>query len=286
MRRFALFALLFPLPLAAQEKLNRGWPVDADVAVRINLAAGQLRITAWERDSMAVTGTIPPGGGSFYGGGRGKGAKLGVDTRDQSGAGPGSNLEVSLPKGARLWVKTVSASVEVIGVEGEVDLISVSGGLTIHGAPRVLTAETIDGLVISEGARGVQRLRTGGGSITVRASEGDITATSVGGGVDAFVERLDRGRFESVTGPVLFAGAVAPGGSLEAETHSADVTLRLVGNVDAEFLLTSVGGVVYNKLIPKGSGPLKGGKPLSFTIGTGAAQISARSFKGAVIVTR
>ena len=281
-----LAVLLAPAPLFSQEKVNRGWSLDADPSIRIHLAAGRLRITGWERDSLAVTGSISAGGGRFYGGGSGKGAKLGVETQDWSGSGPASTFDVSVPRGSRLWVKTASAAVEVNGVVGEVDLTSVTGNLTVTGNPRVLTGETVDGIVTADGARGVLRLRAGGGSIVVRGGGGDITASTVGGAIDCTAERVERGRLETVTGPILFTGNVAPGAALEAETHSADITLRLLGTVDAELMLASVGGVIYNRLTPKASGPLKSGKPVSFLLGSGGAQISARSFKGAVTVTR
>jgi hypothetical protein len=284
--RLLLLLLLAPSPLLSQEKVNRRWALDADASIRIHLAAGRLRITGWDRDSLVVVGGIPAGGGRFYGGGSGKGAKLGVEAQDWSGSGPGSTFDISVPRGARLWVKTASAAVEVSGVVGEVDLTSVNGNLTVTGNPRVLTAETVDGMVTADGPQGVLRLRAGGGSIVVRGGGGDITASTVGGSIDCAADRLERGRLETVTGPILFAGNVAPGAALEAETHSADITLRLVGTVDAELLLASVGGVVYNRLTPKASGPLKSGKPVSFLLGSGGAQISARSFKGAVTVTR
>ena len=287
MRGLLLLGLLLaPAPLLSQEKVNRRWSLDADAAIRIHLAAGRLRITGWERDSMAVVGGIPAGGGRFYGGGSGKGAKLGVETQDWSGSGPGSTFEVNVPRGSRLWVKTASAAVEVSGVVGEVDLTSVTGNLTVTGNPRVLTAETVDGVVTADGAKAVLRLRAGGGSIVVRDGGGDITASTVGGAIDCAAERVERGRLETVTGPILFSGNVAPGATLETETHSADITLRLLGTVDAELMLASVGGVIYNRLTPKASGPLKSGKPVSFVLGSGGAQISARSFKGAVTVTR
>jgi hypothetical protein len=289
MRRFQLlylFLFLHGASLAAQQKVHQGWRLDSDASIRIHLAAGRVRITGWTHDSVHVAGSVPAGGGRFYGGGAGKGAKLGIETSDWSGTGPASTLDVSVPRGARLWVKTASAGVEVTAVEGEVDLTSVNGNLTLTGTPRVLTAETVDGVTLVDGAKGVMRLRAGGGSIVVRNGGGDITAATVGGAIDVGAERLERGRLETVTGPVAFAGNVAPGATLDTETHAADITLRFVGEVDAELMLTTVGGVIFNRLTPKGSGPLKGGKPVSFLVGHGGAQISARSFKGTITITR
>jgi DUF4097 and DUF4098 domain-containing protein YvlB len=288
-RLFLLLFLFLAMPggnLTAQQKVNQGWTLDRDASIRIHLAAGRLRVTGWDNDSMHVVGAVPAGGGRFYGGGAGKGAKLGIETSDWSGAGPASTLDVSIPRGARLWVKTASAAVEVTTVEGELDLTSVNGNLTVTGAPRVLTAETVDGIVLVDGARGVLRLRAGGGSIVVRNGGGDITAATVGGGIDVGAERLARGRLETVTGPITFSGNVASGATLDTETHSADITLRFAGEVDAELMLATVGGVIFNRLTPKGSGPIKSGKPVSFLLGNGGAQISARSFKGAITITR
>jgi hypothetical protein len=107
----------------------------------------------------------------------------------------------------------------------------------------------------------------------------------VGGTVDVTSDRLERARLESVTGAVRFTGNITPGGALEAETHSADVVLRFLGDLDAEVSLASVGGMVFNKLSPKGSTPPKG-KPVVFWSGEGGARVTARSFKGNVTISR
>ena len=279
--RVALLPLLVPGVLAAQQKIDRRWPVDRDASIRIMSPAGQIQVIGWDGDTLAVTGVIPPGGGSFYGGGRGQAAKLGVDARADA---PGSTLEVRVPKRARVWLKTISADVQVRGLEGEVDLTAVNGNLTVSGPGRVITAETIDGSIDVEDTDGVLRLRTGGGRITIRAKAGDVTATSVGGNVEATTPGLNRGRLESVTGAVTFTGNLAPGGALELESHSGSVDLHFKGDVNAEFDLTSVTGTVVNQLAGK-SAVVKG-KPYHFTIGTGGAQVTIRSFKGVVTVGR
>ena len=283
--RLALLGLLLPAALSAQQKITSGFQLDADGSLRIQVPAGSVRIIGWERDSVSVSGTIAPGGGSWYGGGRGRAGKMGLETRDQSGAGPGADVEIRVPAHARLWVKTVAASVNIEGSQGEVDCISVAGSLRIEGQPKVLSAETMDGIVIIEGANGVMRIRTGGGNISVRGPGGDITASSVGGSVDVTTDKLERARLESVTGAVRFTGNIIRGGALEAETHSADVTLRFLGGLDAEVTMVSVVGQAFNKLTEKGSAQPKG-KTAVFIAGEGGAQVSARSFKGNVVISR
>jgi hypothetical protein len=280
-----LLALLLPQLLSAQQKISGAFQLDADGSLRIQVPAGTVRIIAWDRDSVVMTGSIAPGGGSWYAGGRGRAGKMGLETRDQSGTGPGADVEIRVPAHARLWVKTVSASVNVEGAQGEVDCISVAGSLRIEGQPKVLSAETMDGLVTIEGATGVMRIRTGGGNVSVRGPGGDITASSVGGSIDVTSDKLERARLESVTGAVRFTGNIMRGGALEAETHSADVELRFIGGLDAEVTMVSVAGMAFNKLTPKGSAQPKG-KTALFIAGEGGAQVSARSFKGNVIISR
>ena len=285
MLRLALLALLAPSVLTAQQKIVGGFQLDADGSLRVTVSTGTVRIIAWDRDSVSVTGTIAPGGGTYYGGGRGRAGKMGIESRDMSGTGPGADVEIRVPARARLWVKTVSASVNVEGALGEVDCISVGGSLRIDGNPKVLSAETMDGIVTVENVSGVIRIRTGGGNISVRGPGGDITAGSVGGSIDITSDKLERGRFESVTGAIRFAGNVARGGALEAETHSADVTLRFLGGLDAEVTMASVAGKAFNNLTEKGSAQPKG-KTSVFIAGEGGAQVSARSFKGTVTISR
>ena len=283
--RLALLGLLLPAALSAQQKISSGFQLDADGSLRVMISVGTVRIIGWDRDSVAVTGTIAPGGGTWYGGGRGRAGKMGIETRDQSGTGPGADVEIRVPARARLWVKTVSASVNIEGAQGEVDCVSVGGSLRIDGNPKVLSAETMDGIVTVEGASGVIRIRTGAGNISIRGPGGDVTAGSVGGSIDVTADKLERGRLESVTGTVRFTGNVARGGALEAETHSADVTLRFLGGLDAEVTMASVAGQAFNKLTEKGSAQPKG-KTAVFIAGEGGAQVSARSFKGTVTISR
>jgi hypothetical protein len=281
-RLFFLGTLLLPVTAVGQQRLDRRFPIDADASVRITSPAGLVRVIGWDQDSIAIGGEIPTGAGLLYAGGRGKAAKLGIERSEESKA-PGATLEVRVPRRARVWVKTVSAAVEVTGVRAEVDLNSVSGSLEVRDAAGVVRAETLDGGITAEVGEGIVRLHTGAGPIRARAASGDVTAVSVGGRVEVESPRLARGRLESVGGDVRFVGNLAPGAVLEAESHAGNVDLRFVGPVHAEFDLTAVAGVVKSAL---GSGPVGKGKPVRFIVGDGGADVIARTFKGTIVVTR
>ena len=275
--------MLCPALLQAQQTVDRRFSVNPDASIRIYLPAGKAIVSGWDRDTIAVVARIPAGGGSFYGGGRGAAAKLGIEG-DESGAGPGTELVVQVPRRARLWIKGATASVEVTGTQGELDVLSVNGSITVRGQPTIASLESIDGPITVEAVAPVLRARTSGGRVSVRSKAGDLSVETVSGAVEVASAALDRGRLETVGGPIRFSGNLAPTALLETETHSADIHLQFVGAVNAEFRLASPGGAIVNQLDGTRQ-PVKG-KTLVFGAGTPGATVSARSLKGTVTITR
>jgi hypothetical protein len=285
--RLAIGFLLVAVPLAAQQKIDRRIAIAPDASIRITNMAGITRITGWDVDSIAVVGTLPAGS-SFFLGGKGQFAKMGVERRDETLAEPGSTLELKVPRGARVWVKSGTANVEVTGLRGEVECVSVSGSIRVEGSPKLLIAESMEGNLSASGPMDVVRLKGGAGSITIRGARGDITASTVGGAIVAMDGAVVRAHLETVSGTIAYDGSVDPRGTLESVTHSGDVTLRLPSEISAEFDLESFDGAIVVGLLGKGPDPEKPlkGKPLSFVTGAGGSHIMVRSFKGEIRILK
>jgi hypothetical protein len=283
-----LAAGLLASPLAAQQKIDRRIPIAPDVAVRINNLEGTVRIIGWDHDSLAVRGTVPAGV-EFYFGGRDRLAKMGVE-RDPAAklSGP-AFLEVSVPRGARVWVRTNAGGIEGTGLVGELELISVGGTIKANCACRLVSAETIDGGVEVTGGAQVVRARTGSGQITLMklGTVSELTAITVSGPILVTGATASTGRLETVSGNVTFNAGVDRRGRFEVQTHGGDVELRLPADIEAEFDLHSLGGtVLFGLLTQEGdvSKPIASGKPILRATGGGGAQITVRSFKGAIRV--
>ena len=287
-------ALLLVAPLAAQQKIDRRIAIAPDASIRIHNLVGSIRIIGWDRDSIAVTGSVPPGGGSFYMGGAGRGAKLGIERQDEVKEGQPATLEVRVPRNARLWVKSASATVEASGLTGEIECSSVDGSIRVEGSLRLVIAESMEGNINVAGATTVARLKGGGGTITLRGARGDVLATTVGGAIVVTDGAITRGHLETVSGTIAYDGTVSPRGTLDVATHSGDVTLRLPPDISAEFDLGSFDGSILYGLSGKGEGKGKGeeapkpfrGKPISFTTGAGEARVIVRSFKGEIRILK
>jgi len=276
-----LAVALAAAPAAAQQRIERRMPADPHASIRIFNLAGSTRVTGWDRDTIAVIALVPRGAGKFFAGGAGSAAKLGV-LSDSLGA-PGATLEVSVPRGATVWVKSSSADVTLSGVEGDLDISTVSGAIRAEGAPRRLTAEAMDGNIELTTRAAITRAKTAGGSITIHGGGGDITASSVSGAIryDG-AHKVLVGRLETVTGAVTFQGTVIRGGTLSIETHDGPVDLTVPRDQLADFDLTTFGGVVTNALSGGGEPIVPKGKPVRFSSGPGGASVTVRTLKGNV----
>lgn len=279
-----LAASAVAISAGAQQQISDARAVAPDASIRIFNLVGSVRVSGWDTDSIAVSGTVAPGGGRFYLGAGEQTAKLGVDVPPgQKSRGP-SHLEVRVPRGSRVWIKTETATVEVAGVEGGLDVNSVSGSLHVTGQPRQLYAETMDGAITIDGAARWVRAKTASGALTLRGRSDDVAATTVSGRIDVSGGPFLRARFESVTGDIRFEGTLDRGGSFDFESHTGVIELVLPAGVDAEVTVTSFQGKIENRLTEAKPRPSAGGRgtELVFTAGRGGAQLVVRSFKGIV----
>ena len=285
--RLALGLLvLASAPLAAQGRPTDRLPVRRlavapDASIRILNLAGSIRVSGWDYDSITVAGTPPEGGGALLLGGSARGVKVVVEANAATDI-PGTHLDIRVPRGVNLWVKSATATIAIEGVNGQVEASTVTGAITVRGTPGVLVAESMEGdLDIAAPAR-VTRLKTAGGAITVRDAAAEITATSVSGAIRLLDARgVSSGRLESVSGSVLFNGAVAAGGSLDLQTHDAPIEILLPARQNAVVEVSAYAGKAINRIPGLTAVPGKG-KVVRYRLGNGRARVAARSLKGDV----
>jgi hypothetical protein len=280
---------VLPAALSAQQKLARRMATAPDPSIRIVNLIGRTVVRGWDVDSIVVTGALPARGASFYMGGSVRGVKLGIESTDagaDAGTAAGTTLEVRVPRRARVWVKGATADIVIEGVTGEVDVYTVGGNVAVTGTPALLTAESMDGDVDVNARARVTRVKTAGGDITLRGAGGDITVSSVSGTVRLLeIDALATGHVESVSGAVIFRGALAAGGTLDLQTHDAPIELSLPASQGATVDVSAFGGPISNA-IPGVSAHSAKGRPTRYSLGSGDARISVRSLKGEVRLRR
>lgn len=275
---------------APKTRIERGYAVAGDMSLRLYGAITVLRIIGWNRDSLLITGTMPKGwrmdgGAGTSPGGQSRGAKFFVEA--PTDVYPvGAVLEVRVPQRARVWAKSGSAEIAVSGVAGGLDLNIVGGSITVSDRPQQLNIESMDGAVKVLGGAGWLRVKTATGDIDVRGGSEDAGLSTVSGTIRLDTGRYERGKFETVTGDIVYAADMGARGTLDLNTHSGRIELRVPPSPNADLDLMTVTGAIENGLgagraIPGREGR---GMELGVSLGTGDTRVVARSFKGNIIL--
>jgi hypothetical protein len=102
---------------------------------------------------------------------------------------------------------------------------------------------------------------------------------------------VQRGKFESVTGEIHFDGEVGRGGVVELESQSGPIEIRVPATTIADFDALTIVGTITNTFSreqprsrSEAGGRSTAGAELRFSTGVGGAQVTARSFKGAILL--
>ena len=283
---YTVAAMLFAgaSQLQAQRSVEMRRAVTPTASIRVMGSFADLRIRGWDKDSVAITGTIPADArfnGGFLSGEKtaSPGAKFYLET---SSGVPSGKLELRVPASARVWVKSGSATIDVDGVTGGLDLNIIGGSVLVRGRPHEVVVESMDGNVLVDGAPSYLRLKTATGDIGVAGGSEDAGLTTVSGKISVGSGTFERARLESVIGAIVFGGEVAPGGSLDIDTHSGAIDLFVPRTLSADYDIATVSGTIENAITNRAAVPGREGRgqEIGFTTGTGGARVYVRSFKG------
>jgi hypothetical protein len=267
----------------AQSKVNRGMALDGTAAVRVYNLTGSVKVTGWNRDSVAVRGVLGNGDVIHMGGTR-SGMKMFIEGMDDRNPEP-ANLELMVPARAKVWVKTATAGIDIKDVTGSLDLYVVSGDIRVSGNPADVNAEAIDGSIIISGSPAWVRAKSASGNVSFTGSTSDITASTVSGKLDISGKEFEKAKFETVTGNILFRGMFERGGLATFDSHSGAIEIGMPANAQADIDAVSIAGTISNKLtsMKPVTGRYSRGAELVGPIGGGGTRLVVRSFKGPVV---
>lgn len=274
------------VPVSAQRNLNERIAAAPGVSVQIMNIAGSVKVTGWDRDSIAVTGTVHDTPTERFAIHRSEaGVRIGIwDTTVERV--PPSTIEVRVPARSQVWVRTGSASIFASGLSSGIDVNSVGGDIEIRGSPREVFAESMTGVIVLDVRSAVARAKTVTSTIRIHGVITNASATSVSGNI--LIEHADiaRGSFESVDGELRFVGTIRPAATLGFVTHAGAVEFLLPAATAAEFRVGTYEGSLTNEFdvpVRTTASKIKGSEQ-GFTLGRGGAQVNVRTFRGRVVI--
>lgn len=288
----ALIAATLALPALADQQIDVRKPAKADGVVDISNVAGTVEVVGWDRDEVHVTGTHGEGVERFEFEVRGDHTTVRVELprNQRNHRDADADLTIRVPRGSRVVASTVSASIDAKGLAGRPELRSVSGDVAVAGSFTAAELQSVSGRVTVGGTGDGARIRATAvsGDVRIERMHGELSASAISGDVRVTSPGVTRASLSSVSGEVLYDGALADRGVYELSTVSGEARLVVHGTPKATYDLESaVGGDIRNAFGPK---PVRAseygpGRVLRFSEGEGA-EVRMDSVSGALVLDR
>ena len=270
-----------------RHNVDESRPLNANGELRIDNLAGSVKVAAWDKNEVRVTGEL----GELVEKLEIEGDANSLDLRvvlphnvHDSDCGSCADLQIQVPKGVRLEVSTVSADVQANGLTGQVQIGTVSGGIVLNSSASHIEAKTVSGDIQLVGSGKGASIDANSVSGTERISDvdGNVDAENVSGDVKVASRHCTGLKLSSTSGNLTFEGTPLKGGNYDLNNVSGDVVLAVGSSPDARFDISSFSGDIDNSFGPKATRVSKysPGMELHFSSGSGSATVSARTLSG------
>ena len=275
------------------EEINETLDASADGTVEIYNTSGSVTVEGWSRNAVEVTGTLGEEVEEFIFERKGDTVVVKVKPiqgKSSGGRSTSSYITVLAPQKSRIDVATISAEIDVEGIEGEQELQSVSGRISTNAFAAEVEAETVSGSIdiVGSNMESETELATVSGGISARDMAGTIDLESVNGRLEVGGGSFSDAALETVNGRIEFKSNLRDGGDLDIETVNGKVVVDFIGSLSAEIDVNTFNGRIKNCFGPKPERTSKyaPGWELSFTEGGGDGSVSIATLNGGVTLCK
>ncbi|MFN2315870.1 MAG: DUF4097 domain-containing protein [Gemmatimonadales bacterium] len=277
------------LTIAASLVLIQGGPYRTDTTVtvqsgtRLALSAmgGEVVLRAWDRNQVRIRASHSSNTTVEI---RSSGAVLRLEATGRMGMPGRTDFELTVPA----WMGTdfdgMNFDLDVEGVTGGIKASTLNGDLLARGGADV-SFNTMNGQIRVDGSRGRVSVSAVSGRIEITGASGDVDAETVSGNVGLYRIESSRVNASSLSGQVIYQGAIRDNGSYTFGSHSGTVTLAIPSNANATVNTSTMsGGMSASFSLPAMDQRSRGRTTVRF--GNGSASIEVESFSGNIRLVR
>jgi DUF4097 and DUF4098 domain-containing protein YvlB len=202
-------------------------------------------------------------------------------------------FNITAPSGTRVTVKSISGTVKVTDIKGDVSADSISGDVRISGSGRIGSAKSVSGTVEVSDTKVDGALVAGsisGDVVLRRLTAQRIDTNSISGGVRLEDVQCDRIGAQSISGGIDFSGPLARNGRYSLKSHSGEIRIAIAGGSGFEVEASSFSGEVRTELpiTTHGAPATNRGRQrvLTGTYGDGSAFLELTTFSGSIVIAK
>ena len=275
----------------ADTSIHLGHDAVPAAKVVIRNVKGDVRVTGWNQNRVQVEGNLGSGARPLQITGDAHALEIKVEGAGGSGwlnfsgsdnMGP-TSLDVHVPHAAALEVHTVSAPVNVDGMDGRsIQVGSVSGRVHLGVRAGSVKADTVSGDIDLAGTARDFEAQTVSGDVQAATLGGNASAQTVSGAVLLRGGAMGKVNLGTVSGRIQLDAAIAPGAAWKIDSMSGDVRLNLPADASARIKADTFSGDLHSDF-GKATGSEHGpGEHLDARVGQGNGAITVNSFSGDV----
>jgi DUF4097 and DUF4098 domain-containing protein YvlB len=207
----------------------------------------------------------------------------------------GVDFTVSVPRDATVALRSVSGTLKVTNVNGELRAETVSGDIVTMTTRKLRSAKTVSGDVdVSEAEAEELSVGSVSGDVTVNRLKGSgFDAQTVSGDLRLADVEIDHASLRSVSGDIDYAGRLGRNGRYQFQSHSGDIRVTpadargfaleastFSGDVRSDYALT-LQSTPGNALAPGGRN-----RSVRGSFGDAGATLSLQSFSGDIVIVK
>src|ERR1700722_7746769 len=211
---------------ADERRFDQQLPADPHGIVEISNFSGRIDVTGWDQPQVSVLANLPSGVDSLDF--RSDHGRTTITVKPKVTLGfsfsGDVDLKVKVPRGSEVDVTAVSGDVICTGQTGSQGLNNVSGSIRADIAQSDVEAKTVSGDVTlhGDGKPAELHLTTISGSIRLERGAGDVEANTTSGEINLQVDSGRSVRMRTISGDVVFRGALTKDADVEAQTGGGD----------------------------------------------------------------
>jgi len=242
------------IPAAWAQDPPRNYSLTQGSTISIANVSGEINVTGANVPNVIVT-TIREGRDKDM-----------VDVEDLSSGG-NLSLKTRYPRDGRNYEASVRFVVQVpAGGRYKYDSLSTaSGDILLSNVAGEINARTASGDISMTGVNGIVRASTASGNIQVRQASGAVTANTASGNIDVELASIEASQEVQ---ELKFASA------------SGDVTVRVMGPLNAQVEMSTASGSISNDFGLRVDDPEGHGRKASGIVGTGAVKLKLAAASG------
>ncbi|TCV95718.1 putative adhesin [Luteibacter rhizovicinus] len=275
--------------------INLNRDVRANAHVNIDNVKGEVTVTAWDRNTVQVSGTLGDGARPLEiegdehevnikveSGGKSGWMSWGNDTRMQA-----TILNIRVPKSVDVDINVVSAPVSIDGLDGgRISINTVSGRVRASARTPAIEVQSVSGNIDFSGKANKADLQTVSGDIVAPTVAEKVDAQTVSGRMTVGGGPWRQASFSTVSGDVQVNGGPARDGKIDVDSMSGDVQVQLPSDTSARLAVSTFSGEIRSDYGSASKGEDGPGKELKATIGDGNGYVHIESFSGDVKIRK